>query len=123
MTARGPKEERRAGKYADHILEAIRMIEGYVRRHNFNEFRAASEAGDLEADGVERRLEILSEASRRLPDPLKATELDIDWRDIAALGNQLRHAYHRTDREVLWKICTEDLPALKLAVERIKSRL
>jgi len=40
---------------------------------------------------AERALEIISEASRRLPDDMKASQPHIPWRDIAAIGNHLRH--------------------------------
>jgi uncharacterized protein with HEPN domain len=49
---------------------------------------------------VERLLEILSEASRHVPKTLQEAS-DIPWRDIADLGNLLRHAYHRVDADVV----------------------
>jgi uncharacterized protein with HEPN domain len=42
---------------------------------------------------VTRCLEIISEASRRLPDELKARHPSIQWRDMAAAGNIYRHEY------------------------------
>lgn len=52
----------------------------------------------------ERFLEILSEASRHIPDDLKARAHTIAWSRIAGIGNHLRHAYHRVDAEILWRI-------------------
>jgi uncharacterized protein with HEPN domain len=40
-----------------------------------------------------RSLEVISEASRRLSDELKARHPDIPWRDMAAAGNFYRHNY------------------------------
>jgi uncharacterized protein with HEPN domain len=40
---------------------------------------------------VTRCLEIISEASRRLPDELKARHPAIAWRQMAAAGNVYRH--------------------------------
>jgi uncharacterized protein with HEPN domain len=42
---------------------------------------------------VERGIEITSEASRHLPDELKAQYPQIYWKEIAAIGNLLRHEY------------------------------
>jgi uncharacterized protein with HEPN domain len=42
---------------------------------------------------VTRCLEIISEASRRLPDELKARHSSIQWRGMAAAGNIYRHEY------------------------------
>jgi uncharacterized protein with HEPN domain len=42
---------------------------------------------------VTRCLEIISEASRRLPEELKARHPAIAWRQMAAAGNVYRHNY------------------------------
>lgn len=55
----------------------------------------------------ERFLEILSEASRHVPEDLKANAPDMQWPRIAAIGNHLRHAYHRVDAEILWRLYEE----------------
>jgi uncharacterized protein with HEPN domain len=95
------------GIYVRHILDAITNIE-------------LDPAGDRRARQlVERNLEILSEASRRLPKELKDLEADIPWRAVAGIGNILRHDYHETYPAVLWDTCNKDLKPLKDAVERI----
>ena len=68
---------------------------------------------------VERGLEIISEASRHVPADLKALAPDIPWRQIAAIGNLLRHEYQRTDIMATWNIIEEHLPALGIAIERL----
>lgn len=67
---------------------------------------------------VERLLEIISEASRHLPDAIKLNAPDINWRRLADLGNWLRHAYHRTDAGLLWVVVKDDLPSLKAFVDK-----
>jgi uncharacterized protein with HEPN domain len=42
---------------------------------------------------VTRCLEIISEASRRLPDGLKARHPAIAWKEMAGAGNIYRHDY------------------------------
>ncbi len=68
---------------------------------------------------VERGLEIISEASRHMPDAYKGMEPDIPWRQIAAIGNLLRHEYQRTDSLLVWNITREHLPRLAEAVKRL----
>ena len=68
---------------------------------------------------VERGLEIISEASRNVTDEYKALAPEIPWRQIAAIGNLLRHEYQRTDSSAIWNIVTEHLPALSNAVNRL----
>ncbi len=105
--------------YVGHMLEAIANIETDTAGYDFERFRRDRRARQL----VERNLEILSEASRRLPQELKETEPQIPWRAIAGLGNVLRHDYHETYPTVLWDTCTKDLKPLKDAVSRINSAL
>jgi uncharacterized protein with HEPN domain len=59
-------------------------------------------AGSLAADrktlyAVIRALEIISEATRRLPDEMKARHASIDWTAVAAAGNVYRHEYEGVD--------------------------
>jgi len=102
--------------FADHLLKAIANIEADIAEHNLDSFRADRRARQL----VERNLEIISEASRRLPDAAKAEESDIPWRAIAGIGNILRHDYHESQADILWETCRTDIPALKAAVTRIR---
>jgi uncharacterized protein with HEPN domain len=98
-----------------HILEAIQYIERALAGINYQQF-----SGDLLLRlAIERLLEIISEASRKIPDDIKVGEPDIAWQQMADLGNRLRHAYHRIDPEILWRIAREDLAPLKRVIERI----
>jgi uncharacterized protein with HEPN domain len=63
--------------HADDILQAIANIEADTADLDFERFAADRRTRQL----VERNLEIISEASRRIPDHLKAAEPDIPWRD------------------------------------------
>ncbi len=69
----------------------------------------------------ERFLEIMSEASRHVPDQWKSAHGGVPWRQVADLGNHLRHAYHRTDAEALWSIYEDDLGPLEAAVDAMLS--
>ena len=71
----------------------------------------------------ERFLEILSEASRHIPDDLKEEFSEIPWRQVADLGNFIRHVYHKVDMEVLWSIYENDLDPLENVVRKLIERL
>jgi uncharacterized protein with HEPN domain len=59
---------------------------------------------------VTRCLEIISEASRRLPDPVKARHPFIPWKEMAAAGNVYRHDYEDVAARYVWNTLTRDLP-------------
>ena len=72
----------------------------------------------------ERFVEILSEASRHIPEEMKVSAPEVDWVKVAAIGNHLRHAYHRVDDEVIWNIyATGELAGLRQAVSRMLNTL
>jgi uncharacterized protein with HEPN domain len=108
-----------AAVWADHILDAIANIEADVAGHDLESFRTDRRTRQL----VERNLEIISEASRRLPKALTEEERNVDWSAIAGIGNILRHDYHKSDPKVLWETCEKDLQSLKSAVERIRRQI
>lgn len=70
----------------------------------------------------ERFLEILSEASRHIPEEWKDDFPTIPWRQVADLGNFIRHAYHKIDLEILWSIYENDLEAIETVVDTLIKR-
>lgn len=97
------------------ILETIARVEAKVAGKDFEEMQADWEFRFV----LQRAIEVISEATRRLPDELKATRPEIHWRSIAAIGNVLRHEYHTISDTVVWNAVHQDLPPLKAAVEAI----
>lgn len=71
---------------------------------------------------VERELEIISEASRHLPAELKAEEPDVPWREIAGIGNVLRHDYQRVADAIVWNVVQIHLDPPRRAVVRLVER-
>jgi uncharacterized protein with HEPN domain len=67
---------------------------------------------------IVRCLEIISEASRRLPNDLKARHPQVRWPQIAAAGNVYRHEYEDIVAEQLWTTVHEQLDDLEQAVTR-----
>jgi uncharacterized protein with HEPN domain len=62
---------------------------------------------------VTRCLEIISEASRRLPAELKARHPQIAWRQMAAAGNVYRHDYEDVLAQLVWDTVRRALPSLR----------
>jgi uncharacterized protein with HEPN domain len=65
-----------------------------------------------------RCLEIISEASRRLPDDLKARHPGIAWKDMAGAGNIYRHDYEDVAAQHVWEAVQIDLPPLRVVIEQ-----
>jgi uncharacterized protein with HEPN domain len=67
---------------------------------------------------VTRCLEIISEASRRLPGDLKARHPAIAWKEMAGAGNIYRHDYEDVAISYVWITLQNHLPPLRIVVER-----
>jgi uncharacterized protein with HEPN domain len=110
---------RKVGHAIQDILETIDRVQGKVAGKSFAEFQ-----GDWEFRFVvQRAIEIISEATRRLPPELTATRPEIHWRSVAGIGSVLRHEYHTISDKVIWDVVQEDLPPLKRAIEAIAKTL
>lgn len=80
----------------------------------------AMDADVVTRAAFERFLEILSEASRHVPAEWKELAApDVPWRQIADLGNHIRHAYHKLDAGILWNIYESELDGLEIAVKNM----
>lgn len=98
------------------IVESITKIEKLNQGQSLDQFAA----DEVRRMATERYLEIVCEASRKLPDDTKLEAKNIDWRRMLDFGNRLRHAYHATDVGIVWDILQNHLPLLKsFAASRI----
>jgi uncharacterized protein with HEPN domain len=95
-----------------HILEAINDIEAALVGIGSDQLAA----NRMLRAGIERKLEVISEASRHIPEEVKASEPDIPWQRMADFGNRVRHAYHDVDIDVVWKIVRHDIRPLKIFI-------
>ncbi len=71
---------------------------------------------------VTRCLEIISEASRRLPDDMKARHPSIAWRQMAGAGNVYRHDYEDVAAQYVWDTVQRALPPLRAVIEKELAR-
>jgi uncharacterized protein with HEPN domain len=90
------------------IARNIELARGFVAGLDFEAFRADRRT----VYAVTRCLEIISEASRRLPEDLKTRHPNIPWADIAGAGNVFRHDYEDVLDQIVWRTVFHSLDAL-----------
>src|SRR5436309_86350 len=94
------------------ILHHIELVKAFMADAEREAF-----VGDTKTVyAVTRCLEIISEASRRLPESLKARHANIAWKQMAGAGNVYRHDYEDVAARYVWKTVTESLPPLRAAI-------
>ena len=66
-----------------------------------------------------RLLEVIGEASRRVPDEFRTRYPNVPWRDTSGFRNRLIHAYDEIDFDIVWEIVQTDLLPLIAQLESI----
>ena len=102
-----PLESRDAASLQD-ILEAAARIEGYITGETYERYLQQP----MLRDAVERRLEIIGEAARRLSASFRDTTSAVPWRRIMATRHILAHDYDAVNDETVWRIATVHVPEL-----------
>ena len=64
---------------------------------------------------VVRAVEVIGEAAKNIPQPLKDQYPHVLWRSIAGMRDKVTHQYFGVDLQVLWDTVQQDIPPLKTA--------
>ena len=108
-----PSEREGTRRWLTDIRHHIVMAEGFATGMAYATFKD----DNLRLYAVIRCLEIISEASRRLPEMLKDRHPAIQWKGMAAAGNIYRHEYEDVAAREVWDTLTLHLPPLRAVVE------
>ncbi len=101
--------------YLQDILESIDFIEKYTKKISATYFMKDA----LIQDAVLRRLGIIGEAVKKIPDEIQDEYPHIAWRKIAGMRDVLIHDYADIDPRRIWKTIKDDLPEFKKQIQEI----
>jgi uncharacterized protein with HEPN domain len=85
--------------------------------------QAEFERNSLVFDATLRKLELIGEAARNVPEEVRSLAPGIPWRQIIATRNRIVHAYLGIDNDTIWSILRDDMPGLIAEVEALKLKL
>ena len=60
-----------------------------------------------------RSLEIIGEATKKIPREFRASHREIEWRAMAGMRDHLIHGYFSVDYELIWDVVANKIPALR----------
>ena len=101
--------------YLKDILAAIDSIEGFVARMSFDEFQA----DDKTVSAVVRKLEVIGEAAKQVPDDVRQSHPLVPWKEMAGMRDKLIHFYFGVDHPLVWRAIKERLPSVKLELKKM----
>jgi len=108
-----------ASVFVEDIMEGIEKIEGYIEGMSKEEFLGDSRT----QDAVIRRLEVMGEAVKNIPQDFRDEYPEIPWKQIAGMRDVLIHEYFGVNLERVWKTIKTDLPELKQKISEASPKL
>lgn len=105
--------EDRDPAYLWDMLDAARRIKEFTAGLSLDRYLQQ----EVLQSAVERQLEILGEAARRVSDPFKQAHPEIPWQPIIAQRNVLAHEYGEISHISIWKVVTTHVPSLIALLE------
>ena len=101
--------------YLDDILDAMGKAEMFVLGMSYEQFE-----DDLRTHfAVTRALEIVGEATRRLPVSFREQYPHIPWQDMAGMRDKIIHGYDNVNLRIVWDVVTRDIPDVKPQIQQI----
>ena len=100
-------------RWLNDIRSQIELLQRFLGDLDYEAFKD----DQLRFYAVTRCLEIISEASRRLPEDLKSRHPSILWKEMAGAGNVYRHGYESVEAYDVWITIQDHLPALRAIVD------
>jgi len=103
--------------YLDDILNSIHKIEVFIDDMTFEDFFK-----DIKTqDAVIRNIEIIGEATNRLPEEFFTEHPSFPSKEAIAMRNFLIHDYDSIDMTIIWKTIETDIPQMKKEVQEVLS--
>jgi uncharacterized protein with HEPN domain len=113
------KAKREYLDYARDILDAAEKADRFIAGVGLDVFQA----DDEKVFAVTRALEIIGEASKKIPASLRKQYPEIPWAVMAGMRDKLAHDYFGVNLRRLWETVQNDLPPLRAALTRLIAHL
>ncbi|PKQ05690.1 MAG: DUF86 domain-containing protein [Alphaproteobacteria bacterium HGW-Alphaproteobacteria-11] len=99
------RSKREPGDYLNDILENAVTLKSFVQGLSFDDFSA-----DMKTQyAVARALEIIGEATKRIPEDIRNSNPHIPWRKMAGMRDVLTHEYEGVSASILYHTATNEI--------------
>jgi len=105
--------------YLQDMLDSISDVDSFTKDMSFEQFKKDRKT----VSAVVRSIEVIGEASKRIPETMKAKCAGVPWKLIAGMRDKLIHEYFGVDVEILWKTAKADIPPLEPLIQNMLKSL
>jgi uncharacterized protein with HEPN domain len=106
-------------EFIRHMLDEIDYLQSRISNTDQDAF--------LEDETLKRAfvrsIEIIGEASKKLPEDIKKLQPDIEWRKVAGMRDRLIHDYFGVDYAIVWDVVKNKMPQLKPSLQTLFKKL
>lgn len=106
---------RRSKLFLKDIAESCQKVRNYSAGVTFEQFSS----DERTVDAIVRNLEIIGEAVKNLPEEIKDSRPDVEWRRIARFRDIIVHHYFKVDLDVVWDVVENKISLLEEAVNNL----
>jgi len=102
--------------YLADIIQSMNEVEEFTRGLTYESFMKDRKT----INAVIRSLEVMGEASKRIPDEVRAKHSEIPWKRMAGMRDKLIHEYAGVDLETVWDVIQEEIPPIRPLLEELQ---
>jgi len=109
------RSERADAAYLWDMLDAAKAVLEFVQGRMFHDYMN----NRMLRGAVERHIEIIGEAARKVSSEFQEAHPEIPWRKIITQRHVLAHEYGEIKHELLWRVVTIHIPDLVKKLEAL----
>ena len=106
---------RNVGLYVRDILQNMQDAEEFIYGLSYDQFAADKKT----FNAAVRSIEVIGEAAKHVPAGVRQKYREVPWREMAGMRDKVSHFYFGVDREVVWQVVKERIPAIRPVIEQI----
>jgi uncharacterized protein with HEPN domain len=101
--------------YINDLIEACEEILSFTQGMSYSDF-----AGDKKTvNAVIRSLEVIGEATKKLPASFRNNFPNIPWKQMAGMRDKLIHEYFGIDMQMVWQAVERHIPYILPLIKEI----
>ena len=101
--------------YIKDILQNMDDAVEFIQGMSYEQFVADKRT----LNAVLRSIEVVGEATKNIPDEVRTRYPQVPWKEMAGMRDKVIHSYFGVDRETVWLVVRDSIPAIKPLMQQV----